>query len=86
MCCVCVAIGCFILTSTSSLVIPEKFYESLIDTVSEVIKVSCVHVCTCVCICVFVCIRLWSIPGYVCLSIGPCEWLSACLSVCSYCV
>ena len=67
-----VCIGCFILIITSSLVIHEKFYESLIDTVSKVIKVSSVHVCACVCMCVRVYAYVCGVYLNMCLSIGPC--------------
>ena len=46
---------CFCSNNCFILVVPEKFYKSLIDTVSIVIKVS-VTVFTCVCVCVCVCV------------------------------
>ena len=51
--------GCFWFITASSLVAPEKFYESLIDTVSKVIKVS-VYSCVYMRARVHVCVSMWT--------------------------
>ena len=76
---VCMMYAC-VVTIASFSVSPEKFYDSLIGLITNVIKVCvlcvCVLLCVCVCVCVCVC---------ACVCVRVC--VHACVSVCvSMCV
>ena len=75
---VCMMYAC-VVTIASFSVSPEKFYDSLIGLITNVIKVCvlCVCVLLCVCVCVCVCVR-------VCLCVCACVCACVCQCVCQY--